>query len=157
MMDETDESKRARFAVLVHVALLKSGEVFLLKRQNTGVMDGSYCFPGGHMEHGESLKEAALRECREEVGVQPSNLDPISIFSYRDGGNQGVNFVFLAECWSGRPLVSEPENFSGGDFFSLKALPEPIPEWVRDTVKSFEGGKRGISLIEKVPEELMDS
>ena len=54
--------QRERFPVVVHVMLEQGGRVALLKRSNTGFMDGYYALPGGHQEQGESISEAARRE-----------------------------------------------------------------------------------------------
>ncbi|RCN30443.1 hydrolase, NUDIX family [Ancylostoma caninum] len=36
---------------------------------------GEVCFPGGRMEKGESVEEAALRETHEEIGVEPKSVE----------------------------------------------------------------------------------
>ncbi|KJH44421.1 hydrolase, NUDIX family [Dictyocaulus viviparus] len=36
---------------------------------------GEVCFPGGKVENGETVEEAALRETHEEIGVEPSSVD----------------------------------------------------------------------------------
>lgn len=60
---------RVRLPVAVHTFLLRSGSVLLLRRCNTGFEDGNYGLVGGHLEGGESVTQAAIRECREEVRV----------------------------------------------------------------------------------------
>ena len=52
---------RAQFAVVVHVALQRADHLYLLRRANTGFMDGYHALPGGHQEHGESVEAAARR------------------------------------------------------------------------------------------------
>ena len=45
-------------------------KVLLQRRQNTGFMDGKWDLScSGHVEHGESISEAAAREAKEELGV----------------------------------------------------------------------------------------
>nr|CDJ86215.1 NUDIX hydrolase domain containing protein [Haemonchus contortus] len=36
---------------------------------------GEVCFPGGRMEQGESIEQAALRETHEEIGVEPDSVE----------------------------------------------------------------------------------
>lgn len=53
------------------------GEVFLLfeKRAGGNIMAPSeICFPGGHIEPGESAGRAALRETEEELGIPMNNI-----------------------------------------------------------------------------------
>ena len=42
----------------------------MVRRTNTGFQDGSYGPAGGHLEDGETIKQAAIRECKEEKGWQ---------------------------------------------------------------------------------------
>jgi 8-oxo-dGTP diphosphatase len=57
-------------AVIVH-----AGRVLLVKRGNPPLM-GEWSIPGGVLEVGESVREAAIREAREETGlvVEPGDL-----------------------------------------------------------------------------------
>lgn len=48
------------------------GDVLLLRRSDTG----EWAFPGGKVENGETLEEAASRECEEEIGRRPDVLQP---------------------------------------------------------------------------------
>ena len=47
---------------------------------------GHWIFPKGHVEQGESLDEAALREAEEEAGVRSTLLGPAGALSFVDGG-----------------------------------------------------------------------
>ncbi len=48
----------------VGVIVVKEGKVLLLQRKNSHG-SGTWCFPGGHLEYGESLEECAKREVLE--------------------------------------------------------------------------------------------
>lgn len=45
------------------------GKILLLERIENGTPTGKYCLPGGHVELGETPREAALRELQEETGI----------------------------------------------------------------------------------------
>jgi 8-oxo-dGTP pyrophosphatase MutT (NUDIX family) len=49
-----------------------NGHVLLLRRSDTG----EWAFPGGELEDGESEEDAARRECEEETGQRPGELQP---------------------------------------------------------------------------------
>ena len=116
--------KRHDFPVVVHVLLWREGSIFLLERTNTGFMDGYYSLPGGHQLHGESVSEAAIRECREETGAMPSDLTPRCVLPYISGQHQGLNFVFEAHNFDLEPRINEPELFG----HCLWASPHELPE-----------------------------
>lgn len=45
-------------------------QILLLRRENTGYMDGRWDFAGsGHVDENESAMQAVARECREELGI----------------------------------------------------------------------------------------
>lgn len=66
--------------------------------------NGRWVLPGGHMEPGESVEEACLRECEEETGLKARAKrligvysSPHRIFEYADG--RRTQFVILSfEC-----------------------------------------------------------
>ena len=80
-MKERYESKVVVFLIL---SRMKEGkkEVLLQERVNTGYMDGKYDVAvSGHLEKGETLAQAIVREAKEEIGIEiePHNLEPVAI------------------------------------------------------------------------------
>ena len=61
--------RRFQVTVAVHLFLLRGGEVLLLRRHNTGYEDGNYSVPAGHLDGEETVVQAAIRETREEIGI----------------------------------------------------------------------------------------
>ena len=139
---------RDKFPIIVHIMLIQNEEVFLLRRQKTGVMDGWYGLPGGHMEYGETVKEAAIRECVEEAGVEINTIILRDIYSYRFEQEQGLNFVFFSEDWVGMAINAEPVVFDDARYFPLRELPGKTIGWVRASISSVRSGRKGVSLIE---------
>jgi 8-oxo-dGTP pyrophosphatase MutT (NUDIX family) len=121
---------RDRFPVVVHVCLERDGRLALLKRANTGFMDGYYALPGGHQEQGESVSATAKRELQEELGVTARLLSPACVLPYRSGRHQGINFLFSCRDWDGEPVINEPELFAELVWAAPDALPEPTADWI---------------------------
>jgi 8-oxo-dGTP pyrophosphatase MutT (NUDIX family) len=65
------------------------GRVLLLHRTGEGDQEGSWAFPGGKVEEGETAKSAALRECFEETEYIVK--DPIALFARRQA--EGVDYT----------------------------------------------------------------
>ena len=62
----------SRFAVVpaAYVILRRNDEILLQQRRNTGFRDGFWATAAaGHVERGEAVVDAAVREAREELGV----------------------------------------------------------------------------------------
>ena len=58
--------------------LLKSGNsILLIKRSADSDMPGTWCFPGGKIEEGETPLDAAIRETQEEIGFDANSAEPI--------------------------------------------------------------------------------
>ena len=55
---------------IVHLIIIRSGEVLLLHRSGTGFLDGMWCLPTGKVDPNESPRQAAIREAKEEVGIE---------------------------------------------------------------------------------------
>ena len=76
-------SERHQVTPAVFVAVINPfNEVLLLRRHNTGYMDDHYDLPSGHLEYGETLREGAARELREETSleVKPARLDLFNVY-----------------------------------------------------------------------------
>jgi ADP-ribose pyrophosphatase YjhB (NUDIX family) len=69
----SDRLYPARPFLAASVAVVRGGRV-LVARRGRGAMSARYSLPGGLVEPGETLAEAALRELAEEVGVQAEIL-----------------------------------------------------------------------------------
>ena len=70
-------SERERPLVGV-LAVVRRGDQLLLAQRSKGAYLGRWGFPGGHVERGEPVVEAAMRELQEETGVTAEPLGPLT-------------------------------------------------------------------------------
>ncbi|QFU15874.1 NUDIX hydrolase [Microvirga thermotolerans] len=90
------------------VAVLREGRVLLAARGRPPA-EGLFSLPGGRVEIGETLAEAALRELREEVGVEAKLLGPIAPVEFieRDAEGRVRHHVVIA-AHAARWVSGEP-------------------------------------------------
>jgi 8-oxo-dGTP pyrophosphatase MutT (NUDIX family) len=109
----TFEAGSDREAAVLMPVFERAGEpYFLLTRRTEDVQThkGQISFPGGMREAGEKLEVTALRETREEVGIQPSSIELLGRFhDYRSTTGYLVTpFAgYLAEPFETIPEVRE--------------------------------------------------
>jgi 8-oxo-dGTP diphosphatase len=125
-------TERFRVVPAAYVFMRRAEEVLLQLRDKTGYMDGYWAAAAaGHVELGESVFEAAVREALEEVGVtiDPTDLHPLCAM-HRTHGNhdpedERVDFFFDCRQWLGEPRILE-EKAVGLQWFALNALPDNV-------------------------------
>ena len=100
----------------VHVILRRGGRVLLLRRAGDTYASGQLCLPSGHLEQGESILAAAVRETREETGItlDPAALRHVLSIHQRNPGSRHarIGFAFEPRAWDGEPVNAEPRKHS---------------------------------------------
>jgi len=110
----------------VSVAVTEGGRILLVRRGKPP-NKGSYAFPGGRVEPGETLAEAASRELMEETALVAHGLKPLTTLllgAIRANGPSYELTVFTAEGASGSVMAGDDAEAAG--WFSraeIDALP----------------------------------
>ena len=130
-----------RAAVAVHLLLIEGGKALLLRRHNTGYEDGNYSMVAGHLEGGEELKAAMIREAREEVGIEVS-LSDLEIVGamHLMTEREYVHFFLKASAWSGEIKNMEPDKCDDLRWFGLSDLPENTIPYIRRAIDNYRNG-----------------
>ena len=122
----------------VHVLVFNArGELFLQKRSMK-----KDCFPGawdssasGHLGVGESYDACAIREVKEEIGLELAST-PEKLFKIDGCPETGYEFVWVYRSRSDGPLTLDPEEIECGGWFSAGN----INHWMKDRPKDFASG-----------------
>jgi 8-oxo-dGTP pyrophosphatase MutT (NUDIX family) len=128
-------TKRFRLLSTVHLFLIREGHILLLRRFNTGYEDGNYSVIAGHMDGGEEIKLAMIREAREEAGIKlaKEDLEVVGVM-HRKSTEERVDFFLAATSWSGEIINNEPDKCDELAWFSLDMLPENVIPYVRRAI-----------------------
>lgn len=116
--------ERHKVKVAVMVILERENEILLTRRVNTGWEDGKYTVPSGHLEHEETPLVTAIRETKEEVGVEldSNNLTLVHV----DFFDNYLHLYFKASEWKGEPKIMEPDKCDELIWADYENLPSNI-------------------------------
>ena len=101
-----------KILLVVAAAIINQhGEILLAQRPQGKQLAGSWEFPGGKLEAGESPEAALIRELKEELGItaQPQDLEPFWFLShpYPQFAFHLLMPVYLLKKWQGTPHALE--------------------------------------------------
>ena len=111
----------------IGVIIAHRGRVLMGKRRNAHG-EGTWSFPGGHLEFGETVTACAVRETLEETGLMVGNVRQAAFTSdlFEKEGKHYVTLFVTAERISGEPVNREPDRCDGWEWVSWDDLPEPL-------------------------------
>jgi len=96
------------------VFVFQAGKILLIRKKR-GLGQGKINAPGGKVDYGESLEEAAIREIKEEVCIDVWNLEYAGDHQFQfDNGYSMHVHVFRTEMYKGQPQETD----------------EAIPMWI---------------------------
>jgi 8-oxo-dGTP diphosphatase len=109
------------------VAIIREGKILLGKRKNSHG-DGCWCFPGGHLEFGESWEECARRETLEETGLKIKNVRFATATNdfFKKDNKHYITILMIADWVKGEAKILEPEKCEKWGWFDWDKLPEPL-------------------------------
>ena len=136
------ESERQRFPIVVHLLLTCRQDLLLLRRAGTGLADGFWAPPGGHLEAGETPREAAVREAREELGIELSATVAVACgaMHFRAHGG-GLNLLFATELAEHTAPRYDPADADAAAWWPRSALPAPLVPWLDDAFGLLDGSR----------------
>lgn len=103
--------KRTEDVELTVLCLIRRGNEYLLQDRIKKDWRG-FTLPGGHVEPGESIVDAVIREMQEETGLTVDNPKLCGVKQFPISGENGESgrylvFLFVADKFSGEVISSE--------------------------------------------------
>jgi 8-oxo-dGTP diphosphatase len=131
----------ALMPVAVHLFFFKDNRVLLLRRFKTGWQDGNYSVPAGHVDAGETVTAASIREAREETGVDllAENIKVVHVM-HRKSEEERIDFFLTVSSWTGEITNQEPHKCDDLRWFSPGALPVNLIPYVKQGLDNYQKG-----------------
>jgi len=105
-----------RIHVVASVAIIKHNKILLVQEGKKRCYK-EWNFPGGHVDYGEDLIEAAKREAYEETGYRVKIKGLVGVYNYLSKrGKHIINFFFIGSIIKGKI------SFDGKEIFDVKWL-----------------------------------
>jgi ADP-ribose pyrophosphatase YjhB (NUDIX family) len=134
-MNHEPRTKQPKLTVDIIIEL--DDKIVLINRRNPPL---GWAIPGGFVDYGESLEQAAVREAREETSLVIVNLRQLHAYSRpgRDPRHHTVSVVFVAQG-TGIPQAADDAREIG--LFVRQNLPEPLVFDHREILEDYFRGK----------------
>ena len=135
-------SERFTLRAAVYLILLKNNKVLLSRRYHTGWMDGKYSLIAGHLDGNESVSKSMIREAWEEAGIKitNNNLKSATVLHRYSTDQEYMDFFFVAQNWTGKPSIREPNKCDDMSWFDLDNLPDNVLPHVIEAIKNYQNG-----------------
>lgn len=118
--------------------ILDAGRVLLLRRADFR----TWALPGGGVEAGESAAQAAIREVREETGLDVALTALVGLYALPHWIGNTHSAVFAARVCGGA-LRPHPSEALGAGYFPLDRLPAHLNWWHRQPIRDAAAGVGG--------------
>ena len=137
------DSDRFRTAVAVYAIVRDGDSVLLMRRAGSGYHDGELSLPAGHVDGGEDVRTALVREIAEELRI---TVDPascrLSVVVHRApefvADDEYLDLFFTVTRWSGTPAIGEPAKCSELLWAPRQQLPTDVIHYVRRALAASE-------------------
>ncbi len=140
-------TKTDRFTIPVGIFIIirQEDKILLQLRQNCS-FSGHYGFVGGHLDGQESIVSAAIREVKEEIGVDilPNDLN-LKTICHSNQGKEYLQFYFECCKWTGTIENKEPHKCIALEWHNWDKLPQNCCPYIYEAVKNI---KNDISFYE---------
>ncbi len=104
---------------VIHVHVFNSkGELYLQQRSFTkDIQPGKWdTAVGGHVDYGETIEQAAMRECKEELGLE--NISPGFLYKYNWQSTIENELVYVYLLLYDGEISPNPDELIGGRFWT---------------------------------------
>lgn len=100
-------------------------------------LEGTWTLPAGKVKKNETIFEAAIRKAFQEVNLEISNLEIVSIADDINEYDHFVTFGILAHNHSGEISLGDTQEHVAYDYYSLDELPDNLCDPSRKIIDNY--------------------
>jgi 8-oxo-dGTP pyrophosphatase MutT (NUDIX family) len=133
------------YSAVFPIILSNDGQKILLHlRKNTGYQDGKWdTAASGHVDADETAKQAAVRECKEEIGidVKVGDLEFAHLtHHFSESDRTYYHIYFFVNEYKGVPTIMELDKAADLCWFDLNALPDNMVPCRKIAIETLKNG-----------------
>ncbi len=131
--------------LIVNVAVIDGNKILLTRREDFEI----WILPSGGVEDGESLAQAAIRETKEETGLDVELTSLVGIYSRLGNMLSNHAALFLAKPIGGE-IQCQPGETLEVKWFAFDAIPSPLSPGQARRIADAIAGKSGVAMLQEV-------
>jgi len=131
--------------IAVNVAVIQEGKILLTKRNDFE----TWILPSGGVEEGESVSQAAIRETKEETGLDVELTRFVGIYS-RLGNMPGVHAVLFTARPTGGEIKCQEGETIAVEWFESDHIPSPLSIGHKKRIEDALSGVSGVAVLQEV-------
>ncbi|GAB4529336.1 MAG: hypothetical protein Fur0018_15870 [Anaerolineales bacterium] len=124
----------------VNIAIIQNNRILLTLREDFEV----WCLPGGGIDPGESFGQAAVREAREELGLDVRLTHLVGLYARPGWHGAGTYVAVFAAEIAGGTMKLQPEEVLEAHWFARHELPDAFLQAHRQRALDALDGLSGI-------------
>ena len=132
-------------SVAVNVAVMQDGKILLTQREDFE----TWVLPSGRVEEGESLAQAAIREAREETGIDVELTRLVGVYSRTGTMHPGYTALFAASPVGGTPKLQPGETIAV-EWFPFEQIPAPLSAGQARRIRDAIAGAAGLVVLQEI-------
>lgn len=129
----------------VNVAVMENGKILLTKREDFE----TWILPSGGVEDGESLAQAAIRETKEETGLDVELTRLIGVYSRLSNMSPAHIVLFAARPIAGE-IQCQPGETIAVEWFAFDEIPEPLSLGHTRRIKDALEDASGVVVLQEI-------
>lgn len=130
--------------VATYLVLFRDGKTLLLRRANTGYADGMYSMIAGHLDGGETVAHAMVREAGEEAGlvIDESDIEIVHVMHRKANDGERIDYFCTVESIATEPVNAEPQKCDDLAWFPVDDLPPNTLPYIKSALDYIQDNVR---------------